>query len=171
MTENVAKGLTNAMIDVAALPGGFASGGIEEANDSELNFIGATLEEMAHQGREGTVESVGRSDLQWRSQKRTSIKTIKDEKTLRKGCKILMKLRDKIVNRMVKASTNTCRRSGWTDENRMEAWAYGGFMIHITLASFDYYMSLHNHWLELVSMGKADFSYVVMEIDHHAEEM
>jgi hypothetical protein len=35
MTENVAKGLTNAMIDVAALPGGFASGGVKEANDSE----------------------------------------------------------------------------------------------------------------------------------------
>jgi hypothetical protein len=62
MTENVAKGLTNAMIDMAALPGGFArSGGAEEANDSELTFIGAALEEMAHQGRGGTVESVGQS--------------------------------------------------------------------------------------------------------------
>lgn len=171
MTENVAKGLTNAMIDVAALPGGFASGGVEEANDSELTFIGAALEEMAHQGRGGTVESVGRSDLQWRSQRKTTIRTIKDEKTLRKRCKTLMKLRDKVVSRMGKASISACRRSGWTDENRMEAWGYGGYMIRITLASFDYYVSLHNHWLELISIDEADFSYVAMEIDHHAEEL
>jgi viroplasmin and RNaseH domain-containing protein len=44
MTETVAKGLTNAMIDVAALPGGFANGGVDEANKSDLNFIGAALE-------------------------------------------------------------------------------------------------------------------------------
>jgi hypothetical protein len=74
MTENVAKGLTNhVMIGVAALPGGFASGGVEETNNSDLTFIGAALKEMTHQGRGGTVESVGQSDLQWRSQKRISI--------------------------------------------------------------------------------------------------
>jgi hypothetical protein len=163
--------MENVLIDVAALPGGFTSGGIDDTNESDLNFIGAALAEMAHQGRGGTIESVGRSDLQWRNQKRTSIKTIKDEKMLRKRCKTLMKLRDKVVSRMVKASTNACRRSGWTDENRMEAWAYGGFLIRITLASFDYYLALHNHWLELISIDEADFSYVVMEIEHHPDEL
>jgi hypothetical protein len=54
----------------------------------------------------------------------------------------------------------------------MEAWGYGGYMIRIPLASFDYYLSLHNHWLELISIDEADFSCVAMEIgDHHAEEL
>jgi hypothetical protein len=44
-------------------------------------------------------------------------------------------------------------------------------LIRIALASFDYYISLHHHWLELISIEEADFSYVPMEIDHHAEEL
>jgi hypothetical protein len=92
MTEHIAKGLMNAVVDVVALPGGLSGSSIGTEDSNEIGLIGEALEELTHQGRSGTVDTVGRADLQWRNGKRTSLRTIKNEDVLRKRFGILIKL-------------------------------------------------------------------------------
>jgi hypothetical protein len=165
MAEHIAKGLTNAIVDVVALPDGLSGSSIGAEGGN-----GEVLEELTHQGRSGTVDTVGRADLQWRNGKRTSLRTIKKEDTLRKRFGILIKLRHKVAKRMVTSTTNACKRSGWTDDHRIQAWAYGGYLTKMLLDSFDLYLSLHQHLLQMADVERATWDYVQLEIKHHTEE-
>jgi hypothetical protein len=72
---------------------------------------------------------------------------------------------------MVTSTTNACKRSGWTDDHRIQAWAYGGYLTKMVLDSFDLYVSLHQHLLQMADVERASWDYVQLEIEHHTEEL
>jgi hypothetical protein len=95
---------------VVALPGGFTSS-YEEKDGSDMALMSAALEELVHQGRSGT-ENALKSDLQWRSEKRVGLRTVKDSPGLSKRLKILLKLRDRVIKKMIQSTVNVLKRAG-----------------------------------------------------------
>jgi hypothetical protein len=168
LPEGVSKGLANAMVDVVAIPGGF-SGGIDESGSNEMALLGEAMEELVSQGR-NQMEGASKADLHWRSGKRTSLRQVKSLDALRKRIKVLLKLRDKVIKHTIIAVRNACKRGGWQDLERIEAWAHGGYITRITRDAMDYYLSLHQHLMGLLIAG-APWDYVKMEQDHHVEEL
>jgi hypothetical protein len=79
-------------------------------------------------------------------------------------------MRDKVIKHMIIAVRNSRKRAGWEDSELIEAWAFGGYITRITRDSLDYYLSLHQHLMGLLSAG-APWDYVKMEQDHHVEEL
>jgi hypothetical protein len=90
LTPEQAKFLTNAVVDVVALPGGFTSG-YKEKDGTNMALMSAALGELVHQGRSVTENAI-KSDLQWRSEKRIALRTIKNPLLLSKRLWILLKL-------------------------------------------------------------------------------
>jgi hypothetical protein len=120
-----AKSLANAVVDVVALPGGF-TGGNEEKEGSDMAMMSAALAELVQQGRSST-ENATKSELHWRSDKRIGLRYIKDLNTLIKRLKDLLKLRDRVLKNMIKATVNVLKRAGWTDMDAINAWGVGGY--------------------------------------------
>jgi hypothetical protein len=120
-----AKSLANAVVDVMALPGGF-TGGNEEKEGSDMAMMSAALAELVQQGRSST-ENATKSELHWRSDKRIGLRYIKDLNTLIKRLKDLLKLRDRVLKNMIKATVNVLKRAGWTDMDAINAWGVGGY--------------------------------------------
>lgn len=168
LPDGVSKGLANAMVDVIAIPGGF-TGGTDESEGNEMALLGEAMEELVNQGR-SQMEGAAKADLHWRSGKRTSLRQIKSLESLRKRVAVLLKLRDKVIKHTIIAVRNACKRGGWQDSERIEAWAHGGYITRITRDALDYYLSLHQHLMGLLSSG-APWDYVKMELDHHVEEL
>jgi hypothetical protein len=99
------KGLVDAMIDGVAQPGGSMRGADSEVNNNDV--WGQALEELVYQGRGGGEEAGSRkTDLNWRAQKRTSLQELDSLELLRKRIKTLIKLRDWISKRVMKACKN-----------------------------------------------------------------
>jgi viroplasmin and RNaseH domain-containing protein len=169
LPDGVSKGLANAMVDVIAIPGGFCGGTNNESDGNEMALLGEAMEELVSQGR-SQMEGAAKADLHWRSSKRTSLRQISGLDSLRKRIKVLLKMRDKVVKHTIIAVRNACKRGGWEDLERIEAWAHGGYLTRLTRDSLDYYLSLHQHLMGLLSAG-APWSYVKMEQDHHIEEL
>lgn len=168
LPDGVSKGLANAMVDVIAIPGGFC-GVSNEADGNEMALLGEAMEELVNQGRSNT-EGAAKADLHWRSGKRTSLRQISGMDSLRKRIKVLLKMRDKVIKHTIIAVRNACKRAGWEDSARIEAWAHGGYLTRITRDALDYNLSLHQHLMGLLSSG-APWDYVKMEQDHHVEEL
>ena len=168
LPDGVSKGLANAMVDVIAIPGGFC-GVSNESDGNEMALLGEAMEELVNQGRSHT-EGAAKADLHWRSGKRTSLRQISGMDSLRKRIKVLLKMRDKVIKHTIIAVRNACKRAGWEDSARIEAWAHGGYLTRITRDALDYNLSLHQHLMGLLSSG-APWDYVKMEQDHHVEEL
>jgi hypothetical protein len=96
---------------------------------------------------------------------------LKDAGMLRKRIAVLMKLRMKVVKRTITSVTNACRRSGWRDQHRIQAWAYGGYITKMVIGTFDFYVSLHQHLLQMVDVNQAGWDYVHTELEHHTDEL
>jgi hypothetical protein len=170
LSDALAKGLVNATIDVVSMPGGFFGGGESETTSSEMGVLGEAMAELVNQKR-GMAESSGRVDLHWRSEKRTSIRSLKNATELRKRVKVLLKLRNKVVKRMHTVTTNACKRAGWVDAIRTEAWATNGYLPRIVSLTLEYYVSLHQHLMEMATAQEDSWDFVKVELDHHIEEM
>ena len=127
------------------------------------------MEELVYQGR-GGEEGSRKAELSWRQLKNTTLRKIVDQEKLRKQIKTLVKLREKIPKRVVKACKNGLIRAGWTDPLLIEAWSQGGYLMRIARDSMDYYLSLHQHLMGLAS-SEVPWSYAQVEIDHHVEEL
>jgi hypothetical protein len=164
-----AKSLTNAVVDVVALPGGF-TGGNDEKEGSDLAMMSAALEELVHQGR-STAESSTKSDLQWRSDKRTGLRSVKDSPALGKRLKDLLKLRDRVIKNMIRATVNVLKRAGWSDMDAINAWAVGGYFTKMIRDSMDAWIALHQHLLGMATTENVPWDYVQVKIDHHVEEL
>jgi hypothetical protein len=169
LTADTKRDLANTMVDVVALPGGYHGGNEEDTGGNDMALLGAAMQELVHQGRTTTENSM-KSDLNWRSSKRTSIKEIRGIEGLRKRIKVLLKLRMKVTKSMMRAVRNACKRGGWLDKGQVEAWAQGGHYTRIVRDTMDWYLSLHQHLMGLATT-EAPWSYVQIEIDHHVEEM
>jgi hypothetical protein len=167
--DGASKGLANALVDVTAMPGGFCGGINNESDGDEMALLGEAMEELVSQGR-NQMEGAAKADLHWRSSKRTSFRQILGLDSLRKRVKVLLKMRDKVVKHAIIAVRNACKRGGWEDLERIEAWAHGGCLTRVTQDSLDCHLSLHQHLMGLLSAG-APWSYVKMEQDHHIEEL
>jgi hypothetical protein len=161
LPEGVSKGLANAMVDVISIPGGF-SGGTDESEGNEMALLGEAMEELVSQGRNQN-EGAAKADLHWRSSKRTALRQVKGAGMLRKRIKVLLKLRDRVIKHTIIAVRNACKRGGWQDTERIEAWAHGGYITRITRDGLDYNLSLHNHLMGLLS-GGAPWHYVKTEL-------
>jgi hypothetical protein len=167
LPTNIQRGMIDGMVDAVATPGGSMGGADEDLSGTEI--LGQAMEELVYQGRGG--EDGGRkAELSWRHQKNTTLRKITTQEKLRKQIKILVKLREKIPKRIVKACKNGLIRAGWTDPLLIEAWSQGGFLMRIARDSMDYYLSLHQHLMGLAS-SEVPWSYVQVEIDHHVEEL
>jgi hypothetical protein len=164
-----AKSLTNAVVDVVALPGGF-TGGTDEKEGSDLAMMSAALEELVHQGR-STTESSMKSDLQWRSDKRTGLRSVQDPTALGKRLKDLLKLRDRVIKNMIRATVNVLKRAGWSDMDAINAWAVGGYFTKMIRDSMDAWIALHQHLLGMATTENVPWDYVQVEISHHVEEL
>ncbi len=164
------KGLVDAMIDAVAQPGGSMGGADSEVNNNDV--WGQALEELVYQGRGGGDEAGSRkTDLNWRARKRTSLREVDSLELLRKRIKTLIKLRERIPKRVMKACKNAFIRAGWTDPHRIEAWAQGGYFLRLARDSMDFYLSLHQHLMGLATADNVPWSYVQIELDHHVEEL
>jgi hypothetical protein len=164
------KGLVDAMIDAVAQPGGSMGGADAEVNNNEV--WGQALEELVYQGRGGGEEAGSRkTDLNWRAKKRTSLREIESLELLRKRIKTLIKLRERIPKRVMKASKNAFIKAGWTDPHRIEAWAQGGYFLRLARDSMDFYLSLHQHLMGLATSDNVPWSYVQIELEHHVDEL
>lgn len=169
LTAETKRDLANTMVDVVALPGGYHGGNEEDSGGNDMALLGAAMQELVHQGRTTTENSM-KSDLNWRSSKRTSLKELRSLEGLRKRIKVLLKLRTKVTKSMMRAVRNACKRGGWLDQGQVEAWAQGGHYTRIVRDTMDWYLSLHQHLMGLATT-EAPWSYVQIEIDHHVEEM
>jgi viroplasmin and RNaseH domain-containing protein len=170
LSETLAKGLVNATIDVVSMPGGFFGGGDSETASSEMGVLGEAMAELVNQKR-GTHDSSGRVDLHWRSEKRTAIRSLKNVTELRKRIKVLLKLRNKVLKRMHSVTINACKRAGWVDAIRMEAWASNGYLPRIVASTMEYYVSLHQHLMEMATSQNDSWDFVKVELDHHVDEL
>jgi hypothetical protein len=158
------------MIDAVAQPGGSMGGTDAEVNNNDV--WGQALEEFVYQGRGGGDEAGSRkTDLNWRARKRTSLREVDTLELLRKRIKTLIKLRERIPKRIMKASKNAFIKAGWTDPHRIEAWAQGGYFLRLARDSMDFYLSLHQHLMGLATSDNVPWSYVQVELDHHVEEL
>jgi hypothetical protein len=169
LSADHSKALVNAVADVVALPGGF-KGGSEEKEGSDIAMMSAALEELVHQGRSST-EGALKSDLQWRWDKRTALRTVRDPLSLTKRLRDLLKLRDQVLKNMIRATVNVLKRAGWTDEDAINAWAIGGYYTKMVRDSMDAWIALHQHFLGLATTERVPWSYVQVEIDHHVDEL
>jgi viroplasmin and RNaseH domain-containing protein len=167
LPTNIQKGMVDSMVDAVATPGGSIGGTDEDLSGTDI--LGQAMEELVYQGRGG--EDGGRkAELSWRQLKNTTLRRINDQEKLRKQIKTLVKLREKLPKRIVKACKNGLIRAGWTDPLLIEAWSQGGYLMRIGRDSMDYYLSLHQHLMGLAS-SEVPWSYVQVEIDHHVEEL
>jgi hypothetical protein len=164
-----AKSLANTVVDVVALPGGF-TGGNDEKEGSDLAMMSAALEELVQQGRSSS-ESTMKSDLQWRSDKRTGLRFVKDLTALIKRLKDLLKLCDRVIKNMIRATVNVLKRAGWTDMDAINTWAVGGYFTKMIRDTMDAWIALHQHLLWLATTENVPWAYVQVEIDHHVEEL
>jgi hypothetical protein len=169
LTPEQARALANTVVDVVALPGGFTSS-YEEKDGSDMALMSAALEELVHQGRSGT-ENALKSDLQWRSEKRVGLRTVKDSPGLSKRLKILLKLRDRVIKKMIQSTVNVLKRAGWNDMDAINAWAVGGYYTKLIRESMDAWIGLHQHLLGLATTEKVPWTYVQVELEHHVEEL
>jgi hypothetical protein len=169
LTPEQARSLANTAVDVVALPGGFTSS-YEEKDGSDMALMSAALEELVHQGRSGT-ENALKSDLQWRSEKRVGLRTVKDSPGLSKRLKILLKLRDRVIKKMIQSTVNVLKRAGWHDMDAINAWAVGGYYTKLVRESMDAWIGLHQHLLGLAITEQVPWSYVQVELEHHVEEL
>ena len=169
LTGEGKRDLASSMVDVVALPGGYHGGVEEDSGGNDMALLGVAMQELVHQGRT-TTENAMKSDLNWRSSKRTSLKEIRSMEQLRKRIKVLLKLRSKCTKSMMRSVRNACKRGGWIDQGQLEAWAQGGHFTRIVRDTLDWYLSLHQHLMGL-AITDAPWSYVQVEIDHHVEEM
>jgi hypothetical protein len=64
--------LAGSMVDVVALPGGYHGGDEVDSGGNDMALLGAAMQELVHQGCTTTENSM-KSDLNWRSSKRTSL--------------------------------------------------------------------------------------------------
>jgi hypothetical protein len=168
LSEAMAKSLINGTIDSVALPGGLNNGGELEGTSSDVGMLGEALEELVTQSR-GAAGKSGRSDLRWRNEKRTSIRSINSEIKLRTRIKHLKKLMPKVQKRMETLVATSCKRSGWTDQIRIHTWSSYGYLPVIVMSSLRGYLALHEHLLELAI--ECGWDYISTELDHHVEEM
>ncbi len=156
-------------MDVVTLPGEFTSG-YEEREGSDMALMSAALEELVHQGR-SVSENAMKSDLQWRSEKRVGLRTVKDSPGLSKRLRILLKLCDRMIKKTIQATVNVLKRAGWQDTDAINAWAVGGYYTKLIRESMDAWIGLHQHLLGLATTKKVPWSYVQVELDHHVEEL
>ena len=164
------KGRADGMIDTVAQPGGSMGGADAEVSETEI--LGHALNELVYQGRGGTEDgNTRRTYLNWRAQKRTTLREINTLEKLRKRIKILIKLRERMPKRIVKGCKNSFIRAGWTDPLRIDAWSQGGYFLRIARDSLDFYLSLHQHLMGLGTTENVPWSYVQVEIDHHVDEL
>ncbi len=164
------KGLMDGMIDAVAQPGGSMGGADAEVSETEI--LGHALNELVYQGRGGTEDgNTRRTDLNWRAQKRTTLREISSLEKLRKRIKILIKLRERMPKRIVKGCKNSFIRAGWTDPLRIDAWSQGGYFLRVARDSLDFYLSLHQHLMGLETTENVPWSYVQVEIAHHVDEL
>jgi hypothetical protein len=133
-------------------------------------MMSAAFEELVHQGRNDTEDSM-KSDLQWRLEKRTGLRVVKDPTKLTKRLRDLLRLRDRVLKNTMQATTNTLKKAGWTDPEAIEAWATGGYLTKLIRDTMDSWISLHQHFLGLATTENVPWSYVQVEIDHHVEEL
>jgi hypothetical protein len=161
--------MCNSLIDVVAFPGGFLQG-VDANEGGDLAMMSQALEELVHQGR-SVVEGSSKSDLQWRSDKRTHLRTVKGGSILVKHIKALLKLRGRVLKNTVKMVSNLLRRAGWNDPDLIDSWATSGFISCIVRDSMDAWISLHQHLLGLPTTEGVPWSYIQVEIDHHVEEL
>jgi hypothetical protein len=167
LPTNIQRGMIDSMVDAVAAPGGSMGGAGEELSGTEI--LGQAMEELVYQGR-GGEEGSQKAELSWRQLKNTTLRKVVDQEKLRRQIKTLVKLREKIPKRVVKACKNGLVRAGWTDPLLIEAWSQGGYLMRIARDSMDYYLSLHQHLMGLAS-SEVPWSYVQVEIDHHVEEL
>jgi hypothetical protein len=133
-------------------------------------MMSAALEELVQQGHSST-EGAMKLDLQWRSDKRTGLRYIKDLNALIKRLKDLLKLRERVLKNMIRATVNVLNCAGWTDMDAINAWAAGGYFTKMVRGSMDAWIALHQHLLGLATTENVPWAYVQVEIDHHAEEL
>lgn len=169
LSESMARSLINGTIDAVALPGGLNSGGELEGSSSEVGMLGEALEELVTQNRGSEGGRTIKTDLRWRLANRTALRGVTDEHTLRLRIRQLKKLIPKVYKRMETLTSSLCKRSGWTDRVRIHTWGTYGFLPVIVASSLRWYVSLHEHLLEIST--ECGWSYVTMEIDHHVEEL
>jgi hypothetical protein len=95
------------MADIVALQGGSQDGGNsgEDSSNNGLVFIGEALEEMVNQKRMD-FEGVQKTDLHWRSAKRTALRGVTNSEQLRKRIKLLIRLQEKVVKYTIKSTRN-----------------------------------------------------------------
>jgi hypothetical protein len=168
LSEAMARSLINGTIDAVALPGGLNSGGELEGTSSDVGILGEALEELVTQNR-GMAGRTGRSDLRWRSEKRTSVRSITTEDKLRTRIKQLKKLTPKIQKRMETLTSTSCKRSGWDDQIRIHTWSTYGYLPVLVMRSLRLYIDIHEHLLKLST--ECGWSYITPELDYHVEEM
>jgi hypothetical protein len=113
-------------------------------------MMSAALEELVQQGQSSS-ESTMKSDLQWRSDKRTGLRFVKDLTALIKRLKDLLKLCDRVIKSMIRATVNVLKRAGWTDMDAINAWAVGGYFTKMIRDTMDAWIALHQHLLGLAT--------------------
>jgi hypothetical protein len=135
-----------------------------------MAMMSAAFEELVHQGRNDNEDSM-KSNLQWRLEKRTGLRVVKDLTKLTKRLRDLLKLRDRVLKNTMQATTNTLKKAGWTDPDAIKAWATGGYLTKLIQDTMDSWILLHQHFLGLATTENVPWSYVQVEIDHHVEEL
>jgi hypothetical protein len=168
LTREQAKAMADGLADVVSLPGGFTSG--SEDGGGEMERMSSALAELVRQGRTET-DCTTKSDLNWKSDGRTALKTIKSLALLMKRCKVLSAARDRVVKNTIRHAQNILERAGWDDPALIEAWATNGFTARLVRSSLDSWIALHQHLLVLTLTDNMPWGYVQVEIDHHVEEL
>lgn len=168
VSADMAQAMIDGTIDAVALPGALSNGsdlgeGGAGAESTDTAALANSLQELV------TGKKLGRTDMNWRTDKRTSLRAISTPKKLRERLSVLRKLQAPIEKRMTSLTTSGCKQSGWTDPFRMHAWSTQGFLPVMTRASLAYYIALHEHLDELTT--KVGWSYAKVELDYFVQEL
>jgi hypothetical protein len=170
LPDGIAKGLANSVVDPVAVPGDVLGGNSDESAGNKMALLGAAMEELANKQSRTHAEGASRADLHWQSGKCTSLRQVKRLEMLRKRVSVLLKLCDMIIKQTITSVRNACKQGSWQDPERIEAWAHGGCITHVTRDAIDCCLSLHQHLMGLSSSG-APWDHLKMELDHHVEEL
>ena len=161
--ETTRKLLAGATLDAVQLPGRFNT----TAEDGPSS-VAEAIAELAEDKRGEWAGDGFRRDVQWKSAKRTSLKTITSRETLQERHTELQGLKGDVYENQVNAYRAILSDLHWSEASII-AWSQLNWYQRIGNDTFEYYTNLHLHLIELSL--KQGWSYAAISLAHHTSKL
>jgi hypothetical protein len=156
--EATRKLLAGATLDAVQLPGRYSA----EVEDGPTS-VAEAIAELAEDKR-GEWAGGPRRDVQWKASNRTSLKTINSHESLQARHTELQSLKGEVYENQIHAYQAIFADLHWSEASIL-AWSQRNWYQRIGQDSFEYYISLHGHHVDL--SNQQGWEYAALSLAHH----